>query len=239
MGVAIALVCCLVVVAVNSVLSAGRRHRQAQLLSETNRLSRKETLGPDAWRLHSGGWLERGPRSGKRIEAADVEDQRNEEANPRAEIRVASTKAAASSSVGVAEEEDTRAMREADQLMLSLREEARAQEQREREAAEAEEQRRLTLEKRRKAEEEKRKQAEKQREKAEEEQRALDEKLNAGEVVYYKHRDAGWILVKILKIDHEGSFERGGATYVIGGAPQLKGAEVETTRHRLFRTIPD
>ena len=56
--------------------------------------------------------------------------------------------------------------------------------------------------------------------------------LPIGEIVYYKHRDAGWILVKVLKIDREGAFD-GGLTYVIGGAPQLKGAEVETTRDRL------
>ena len=31
----------------------------------------------------------------------------------------------------------------------------------------------------------------------------------------------------------------GGATYVIGGAPQLRGAEVETVRGRLFRELPD
>ena len=44
--------------------------------------------------------------------------------------------------------------------------------------------------------------------------------------------------MKILKIDHEGAFD-GGATFLIGGAAQLKGAEVETERRRLFRSMPE
>lgn len=62
--------------------------------------------------------------------------------------------------------------------------------------------------------------------------------LAVGDVVYYRHRSAGWILVKVLKIDREGAFD-GGLTFVIGGAPQLNGAEVETTRDRLNRALPD
>ena len=62
--------------------------------------------------------------------------------------------------------------------------------------------------------------------------------LEPGEVVYYQHRDAGWILVKVLSVDREGTHD-GGETYVIGGAPQLAGAEVETERRRLFRGFPE
>lgn len=61
--------------------------------------------------------------------------------------------------------------------------------------------------------------------------------LSVGDVVYYRHRQFGWILVKVIKIDREGAFD-GGVTYVIGGAPQLNGAEVETTRPRLHVMMP-
>jgi hypothetical protein len=44
--------------------------------------------------------------------------------------------------------------------------------------------------------------------------------------------------VKVLKVDREGALD-GGLTYLIGGAPQLKGAEVETVRKRLFRSVPE
>ena len=42
---------------------------------------------------------------------------------------------------------------------------------------------------------------------------------------------------EVVKIDREGAFD-GGVTYVIGKAPQLRGAEVETVRARLFRMMP-
>jgi hypothetical protein len=61
--------------------------------------------------------------------------------------------------------------------------------------------------------------------------------LSKGDVVYYRHRDHGWILVKVLRVDFEGAAD-GGLTYVVGGTPQLKGAEIETTRARLFYTLP-
>ena len=64
------------------------------------------------------------------------------------------------------------------------------------------------------------------------------DELSPGGIVYYRHRESGWILVKVIKVDREGAFD-GGATYVIGGAPQLKGAEVETERRRLFRSMPE
>ena len=64
----------------------------------------------------------------------------------------------------------------------------------------------------------------------------LDE-LAVGEVVYYQHRDSGWVLVKVIAADREGVRD-GGMTYVIGGAPQLNGAEIETERRRLFRSVP-
>ena len=66
-----------------------------------------------------------------------------------------------------------------------------------------------------------------------------EDELDKGEVVYYNHREAGWILVKVVGIDREGATEAGGCTYCIGGAPQLKGAEIETTRRRLFRTLTE
>ena len=62
-------------------------------------------------------------------------------------------------------------------------------------------------------------------------------KLAVNDVVYYKHRALGWLLVKVLRIDYEGASD-GGETYVVGGAPQLKGAEVETTRERLSLGMP-
>ena len=40
-----------------------------------------------------------------------------------------------------------------------------------------------------------------------------------------------------MAVDYVGAHD-GGATYVIGGAEQLKGAEIETVRRRLFRTMP-
>ena len=61
--------------------------------------------------------------------------------------------------------------------------------------------------------------------------------LAVNQVVYYKHRQYGWLLVKVLRIDHEGAFD-GGVTYVVGGAPQLNGADIETTRERLSVDMP-
>ena len=61
--------------------------------------------------------------------------------------------------------------------------------------------------------------------------------LKVGDIVYYDHRETGWLLVKVLKVDHEGTHD-GGATYVVGGAAQLKGAEIETLRSRLFKSMP-
>ena len=75
-------------------------------------------------------------------------------------------------------------------------------------------------------------------EEEEEEREEEEDLLSVGEVVYYQHRQSGWILVKVIKVDREGAFD-GGETYVVGAAPQLRGAEVETTRRRLFRTMPE
>lgn len=63
--------------------------------------------------------------------------------------------------------------------------------------------------------------------------------LRVGEIVHYQHRETGWILVKVIRVDFEGAFDAEGATYVIGGAPQLRGAEIETVRKRLFRKMPE
>lgn len=66
-----------------------------------------------------------------------------------------------------------------------------------------------------------------------------EDELTPGDVVYYQHRGSDWILVKVIKADTRGACERGGTTYVIGGAPQLHGAEIETVRRRLWRSMPE
>ena len=61
--------------------------------------------------------------------------------------------------------------------------------------------------------------------------------LRVGESVFYEHRVHGWLRLLVLKVDHAGA-QDGGASYVVGGAPQLDGAEIETERSRLFRKMP-
>lgn len=65
-----------------------------------------------------------------------------------------------------------------------------------------------------------------------------EDELTRGDVVYYQHGGTDWILVKVLTVDARGAGEEGGTTYVIGGAPQLRGAEIETVRRRLWRSMP-
>ena len=66
--------------------------------------------------------------------------------------------------------------------------------------------------------------------------------LSLGDVVYYDHKEHGLILVKVLKVlqvDSRRGAYNGGVKYTVGAAPQLKGAEIETFRSRLFTKMPD
>ena len=60
--------------------------------------------------------------------------------------------------------------------------------------------------------------------------------LAIGQVVFYKHRQHGWIFVTITSIDYEGAHD-GGATFMIE-APQIEGV-LETGRAQLFVKLPE
>ena len=62
--------------------------------------------------------------------------------------------------------------------------------------------------------------------------------LAKGNHVWYHHRSLGWLQMRIDKVDYEGVFDDGGATYIVS-APQLQGEVIETVRERLFIDRPD
>lgn len=59
--------------------------------------------------------------------------------------------------------------------------------------------------------------------------------LSVGDLVWYKHRELGWLKVRIDRVDFVGGLEAGGATFVVS-APQVD--VIETVRSRLFVQEP-
>ena len=126
----------------------------------------------------------------------------------------------------VQEDEEDAGMKAAADLLAGIERQAREQEDRERQ----------DRDRAAKAAAAKRREEKKAQEAAERKaKKAPKNDLTVGQVVFYKHHNAGWIFVKIASVDYEGAHD-GGLTYVIE-ASQINGV-VETTRDKLFVDMP-